>query len=266
MQDIKIRAFQSDLVWKDTDENLARFTRKIVNIDEVPDIILLPEMFNTGFVMDAEKVAEPISGTTVKWMSDMASRFQCIIAGSVNIYDNGGFYNRFIWMQPDGFYHSYDKRHLFRMGGEDKNFKPGMNPTIIHYKGWKIKPLICYDLRFPVWSKNNYHADVYDYDLLLYVANWPSVRTAIWKNLLRARAFENQACVVGVNRVGKDGNGLDHAGASVILNGKGEVLAEAEENVETSIEANLSYKELYEFREKFKVGLDWDQFEINTKL
>jgi predicted amidohydrolase len=262
MQDLKITAFQADLIWENTDENLSRFTEKIIGLEEIPDVIVLPEMFNTGFVMDAERVAETISGDTIKWMSDMASRFDCVIAGSVNIYDNGSFYNRFVWMQPDGFFHSYDKRHLFRMGGEHENFHQGNNSLIIPYKGWKIKPLICYDLRFPVWSKNNYRDDVYDYDILIYVANWPAARTEIWKTLLKARAFENQACVVGVNRIGKDGNGLDHSGASVILNAKGQAIADAGEDNETIINATLSYQELYDFREKFKVGLDWDRFAI----
>ncbi len=262
MQDLKVTVFQSDLVWEDAQKNLENFSRKFDLLDEKPDLIVLPEMFNTGFAVEPEDVAETISGPTMQWLREKASELDCVVAGSLIIYDNGDFFNRFVWMQPDGFFHTYDKRHLFRMGGEHNKFTGGDKPIVIPFKGWKIRPLICYDLRFPVWSKNNYTNGCHDYDLLIYVANWPASRVDVWKTLLKARAIENQALVIGVNRIGKDGNDLDHCGPSQVINERGEVISQVAENEEGYCTFTASLDDLNDFRKKFNVGLDWDRFEI----
>ncbi|MBI9035176.1 MAG: amidohydrolase [Bacteroidales bacterium] len=262
MQDLKVTLFQSDLVWENTQMNLDNFSKKFELLTEKTDLIILPEMFNTGFAVEPENVAETISGPTMHWLREKASLLDCVIAGSLIIYDNGNFYNRFVWMQADGFFYTYDKRHLFRMGGEHHKFSSSDKSIVISYKGWKIRPSICYDLRFPVWTKNNFSNEVYDYDLLIYVANWPTARVDVWKTLLKARAIENQAIVVGVNRIGKDGNGLDHCGPTMVINERGEIIAQVDENHEGFCTASLSLGALSDFRKKFTVGLDWDRFEI----
>lgn len=197
-------------------------------------------------------------------MRDKANRKQAVICGSIVIRENEKYYNRLIWMQPDGQFQQYDKRHLFSMGGEHHKFTKGEESLFVELKGWKIKPLVCYDLRFPVWSKNNYTDGKYDFDLLIYIANWPAVRRDPWMSLLKARAIENQAYVIGVNRVGEDGKGLNHSGDSNIYNAKGQELIQQAMQSEFTETILLSKKDLNDFREKFTVGLDWDRFSIEN--
>lgn len=262
MQDIKISIIQSDLIWKDCAANLASFSFDIDQIQEEVDLIVLPEMFNTGFVIDPEDVAEEMEGESMLWMREQAQKKQAVICGSLIIREYENFYNRLFWMQPDGSYKQYDKRHLFSLGGEHKKFTGGSENLIVELKGWKIKLLVCYDLRFPVWAKNNYSNGEYDFDMLIYIANWPAARRDPWMSLLKARAIENQAYVVGVNRIGIDGNGLEHAGDSNIYDAKGKKLIQQVSNTEFTETLTLSKKNLDDFREKFTVGMDWDRFSM----
>jgi len=198
----------------------------------------------------------------MQWMREQAKNKQAVVCGSLIIRENDNFYNRLFWMQPDGAYKQYDKRHLFSLGGEHKKFTGGTESLIVELKGWKIKPLVCYDLRFPVWAKNNYSNGVYDFDLLIYIANWPAARRDPWMSLLKARAIENQSYVIGVNRIGEDGNGLAHAGDSNIYDAKGKKLIQQAIDTEFTEIILLSKKMLDDFRRKFTVGLDWDRFSI----
>jgi omega-amidase len=257
MQDLKITIIQSDLHWKSPEANMAMFEEQIWKIKEQTDLIVLPEMFTTGFTMDAKEVAEPMNHRAYKWMKQMAAQTKAVITGSVIIREGDKYFNRLLWMETDGYCSVYDKRHLFRMAEEHQVFSGGDKKIIKEIKGWKIYPLICYDLRFPVWSRNVNNG----YDLLIYVANWPQVRSSAWNILLRARAMENLSFVAGVNRVGNDGNGIFYSGDSAILGPKGEELfvAHDKEVVHTQ---TLSYDDLQTFREKFPANLDADGFEI----
>ncbi|MBL4752123.1 MAG: amidohydrolase [Flavobacteriales bacterium] len=257
MQDLKVAAIQAQLSWECVDENLVAFADRISNIDGHPHLILLPEMFNTGFSMNSASLAEKMGGKTMLWMAQQAGQANAVITGSVIIEEDGKHYNRLIWMRPDGTHAHYDKRHLFRMMDEDQSFSPGEQKLVVELNGWKICPLICYDLRFPVWSRNTR-----DYDLLIFVANWPEPRREAWRTLLRARAHENQSYVIGLNRVGEDGNGIAFAGDSVILDAKGTVLSESGPHEET-LQASLNYAELETFRSKFPVYMDADQFSLD---
>ncbi|MBK6265077.1 amidohydrolase [Marivirga sp. S37H4] len=262
MQDLKISLVQTPLHWQDKQANLAMLEEKIWQIDEATDVIILPEMFNTGFSMQAEKMGEPMNLHTFKWMRQMAEQRKSVVTGSYIINEGGKYFNRLIWMQPDGHYYSYDKKHLFRMANEDAHYSPGSSPLIVKWKGWKIKPLVCYDLRFPVWSRNKAHHGEMEYDLMLFVANWPAARVNAWDILLQARAIENLSYCAGVNRIGEDGNGVLYNGHSAIYNPKGESLffANDKEEVET---VSLSKAELIHFREKFPAYLDADDFSVN---
>lgn len=263
MQDLKITLIQSDLIWENKPANLNRFEDKLHKIDDYPDIVVLPEMFNTGFSMKPEVFAEKAENSeTLKWMLEQASTHHFAITGSFMVEENGKHFNRLYFVEPDGRFHFYDKRHLFRMGNEDMHFDQGEKQLLIDYKGWKINFLICYDLRFPVWAKNNFNGLNFDYDLLILVANWPAVRSRVWKTLLSARAIENQVWVVGVNRVGNDGNGLPHSGNSNVYDPKGTPIFDENDEKEFIQTATLSFDELADFRSKFAVGLDWDKFDI----
>lgn len=262
MQDITVTVFQSDLIWQDVGKNLANFSKKLDALKEKSDLIILPEMFNTGFVTEPKDVAEKSKGITFLWMKEQAKKHECVITGSFIAKEKNNYYNRLVWMQPNGFFLTYDKQHLFRMGGEHNHFTAGTEQLTVNLKGWKIRPLICYDLRFPVWSKNRYYDGNYEYDLLIYVANWPQSRAHAWKTLLTARAIENQAYAIGVNRIGSDGNNLPYSGDSQIINAKGFPIAAIQENKEDYVTKTLSYKDLTEFREKFNVGPDWNKFEF----
>ncbi len=257
MQNLSVTLIQTNLYWENSTANLAMLEEKIAQITEPTDLIILPEMFNTGFTMNVEKVAEPMNFFVMKWMKQQAAQSKAVITGSFIVKENEQYFNRLIWMRPDGSYEKYDKRHLFRMGGEHHSFTGGSEKIIVELKGWKICPLICYDLRFPVWSRNVNQA----YDLLIYVANWPAVRSIVWDTLLKARAIENQAFVVGVNRVGTDGMDLLYSGNSTIIDFKGNPIFYQRdyEVVETYV---LNKKNLESFREQFPAYLDADTFEI----
>lgn len=261
MEDLRITIIQSSLHWEDIDANLKSFDSKISSIPlGSTDLIVLPEMFNTGFTMNATTYYEEMNGKTFNWMSDKSKEKNCVITGSLIIKENGNYYNRLIWMQPDGSYHTYDKRHLFRMSDEHSNYTKGTQRLIVELKGWKICPLICYDLRFPVWCRNRN-----DYDLLIFVANWPQKRVYAWKQLLIARAIENISYVVGVNRIGDDGNGFYHSGDSSVLDYLGaNLLSEANSSSDNEfIETiTLSYSKLESFRSSFPASKDADDFII----
>ena len=273
MQDIKITIIQSNLHWENIDKNLEMFFDKISNISEQTDLIVLPEMFNTGFTMNAKKLAEKADGKTIRWMSKHAKEKNCVITGSLIVEESGNYFNRLVWMKPDGSHHTYDKRHLFRLANEQNYYSSGNKRLIVELKGWRICPLVCYDLRFPVWSRNkklavdlqpttNNQQLTTNYDLLIYVANWPERRIHPWKTLLLARAIENQCYVVGLNRIGNDGNNVYHSGDSAVVNPKGEIISKTKTDKESIETVNLSYKDLEDFRKSFPVGLDGDNFEI----
>lgn len=261
MQDLKVTLIQSKLHWQEIDANLAMFEEKIWSIEEKPDIIILPEMFTTGFNMDARKLAEPPNSKTYRWMAQMAAQTEALVIGSYIIKDGTLFYNRLHAVRPDKQYQYYDKRHLFRMADEHHHYSPGNKKEIVEWKGWKILPLVCYDLRFPVWARNAAKENVLDYDLSIYVANWPSVRISAWDTLLKARSLENLSYTIGVNRVGEDGNQIMYNGHSAIYDPKGDSLSYMDEgeNIQT---ISLSYNDLMTFREKFPAHYDSDSFEI----
>lgn len=256
MEDLRITLIQTELAWEDSEANLSAFESKINSLEEETDLILLPEMFNTAFSMDSAKLAQGMSGEAMEWMGRMAGKTGAVITGSVITEEENKFYNRLIWMHPDGSFKTYDKRHLFRMAEEEKHFSGGNKRVICEVKGWKVLPLVCYDLRFPVWARNRK-----EYDLLVYVANWPCPRISAWRKLLMARAIENQSYVAGLNRIGKDGNGFEYCGSSLVADSKGEVMYDAGERAEMKTVA-LNADDLLEFRKKFPVALDADDFEI----
>lgn len=255
---------QSELYWEDIDANLAMLEEKIWQIDKKTDLIILPEMFNTGFSMNAEKLAEPMNFRTFKWMTQMARQKNAAICGSYIIKESAKYYNRLYFMEPEGSFDFYDKRHLFRMGAEHLTYTEGAKRMIRTFRGWKIMPQICYDLRFPVWNRNRYDkaAEYFDFDLLIFVANWPAPRTSVWDTLLKARALENQCYTIGVNRIGSDGEGISYNGNSVAYDYKGQAINDISK--EPSIETvELNMEEMKSFRKKFPVYLDWDRFDVN---
>lgn len=252
---MKISLIQTSLFWENPTENRERFTQLINTIAET-DMVILPEMFSTGFTMNAEAVAEPMNGETVVWMKKIAQSKNCAITGSLVIKEEGTYYNRLLLVEPNGEINIYDKRHLFTLAGEDKVYTAGSARTVINYHGWKICPLVCYDLRFPVFSRNTEN-----FDLLLYVANWPEVRITAWDTLLKARAIENLCYVAGVNRVGQDANGHNYPGHSVVIDYLGHAIGEArgEEMVMTVV---LRKDLLTDAREKFGFLNDRDSFTL----
>ncbi len=256
MQDLKISLIQAALVWEDVDANLAYFSEKIGEVPQHTDIIILPEMFSTGFSMSPEKLAETESGKSVQWMRQQAMKRQCYLTGSLIITEGGHYYNRLFWVSPDGSYQTYNKKHLFSMAGEEKVYTPGTDKLMVEVRGWKICPMICFDLRFPVWIRNVEH-----YDVLLFVANWPERRKEHWRKLLQARAIENQAFVIGCNRVGEDGTGLNHTGNSMFCDPQGEILLELQ-SVEAIGTVSLKYDELTKIRRYMPFLKDRDQFEL----
>ena len=258
MQDLIITIIQTDLIWENINKNLAHFESRIESILDETDLIILPEMFSTGFSMNPAKLAEAMDGPTVRWLQNISADRNVDITGSVIIKEKDQFFNRLIWVKPDGSLFSYDKRHLFRMGNEQEVYAGGDKLITVELKGWKIRPLICYDLRFPVWSRN---AGGAEYDLLVYVANWPDKRTHHWKSLLTARAIENQAFVAGANRIGSDGNKVSYCGDSMIVDPLGETLALLR-NQDVIHTERLSKRILTNYREKFPAWKDGDRFEI----
>ncbi|MGD1839289.1 MAG: amidohydrolase [Thermonemataceae bacterium] len=257
MEDLTLTFIQTDIHWENPQANCAMLEEKIWQIEEETDLIILPEMFTTGFTMEAATWAEPMNLTTFKWMKQMAAQKRAVITGSYIVKEGEAYYNRLLWMRPDGTYDYYDKHHLFTMAGETAIYTPGSEKCIVSIKDWQICPLICYDLRFPVWSRNTPLA----YDVLLYVANWPSPRINAWDTLLEARAIENLCYTVGVNRVGKDHKGMIYPGRSGIYNYKGITLARVNEE-EAIVTQTLSKAELAHFRDKFPAHQDADAFEL----
>ena len=252
---LRVTLIQSNLYWEDVEANLQSFEEKIEAAEET-DIILLPEMFSTGFSMKAESLAEEMSGRTVQWMVEVAVEKNVVLCGSAIIKSKNKFYNRLLWVQPDGNIWIYDKHHLFSIGEENNHDAPGTKKLIVDYKGWKICPLVCYDLRFPVWSRNTQN-----YNLLIYVANWPEKRNHAWKSLLVARAIENQSYVVGLNRVGEDGSKIYHSGDSSVIDMKGEILFQ-QSDIEVVQTVTLSKSALDNYRKEFPVLNDRDEFEF----
>lgn len=261
---MKVTIIQSHIYWQDREKNLSHFARIIDSINEKTDLIVLPEMFTTGFTMSPELFAEKSNGETLRWLKKKSAEKNAIITGSVSVDDNGKYFNRLFWVRPDGKVKTYDKRHLFRMAKEDEHYNAGNKKIIVELEGWNVCPLICYDLRFPVWSRNKFskRKKSWDYDVLLYVANWPKVRRHPWKQLLIARAIENQCYVIGVNRIGKDGNGFEHSGDSMIINPRGEIISKTKANKHNIETLELDKNYLEEFRKIFPVGLDADNFEL----
>jgi omega-amidase len=263
MNTLSFTLIQSQLHWEDKAANLAMFEEKIMGIPGHTEIVVLPEMFSTGFSMQPKKLAEPMSGDTVSWMKRIAANKKIILTGSVIIEENGQYVNRLLWVLPDGQLGYYDKRHRFAFAGEDGEYTAGHKRLIAQVKGWKINLQVCYDLRFPVWARQQSN-EAPEYDVLLYVANWPERRNHAWKTLLTARAIENQCYVVGVNRVGDDGNGIHHSGDSMVLDPLGATLYHKEE-VEDVFTIILQKESLQNVREKFPFWKDADHFKIIPK-
>ncbi len=255
MNNLKISFIQSDLQWENKTANLKSFSEKIEKVPNDTDLIILPEMFTTGFSMNAAFLAETMEGETVNWMKNNAKQKNCAITGSFICEENGKYYNRLVWMNADGTYETYDKRHLFSMGDENNHYTPGNKRLVVTYKGWRICPMICYDLRFPVWSRNTKNNP---FDLLIYLANWPDVRMGPWNKLLCARAIENQCYVAAVNRVGNDISDTYYSGHSKVIDPKGEIICESETAKEGIYYQELNYQELESFRLKFPVLNDMD--------
>lgn len=266
MLSLPVTIVQTGLHWQQPEKNRAHFTKLLADVSD-SDLVILPEMFSTGFTMKPAEHAET-KHQTLGWMRQAAQQKKLHLCGSLCVKDKDAYYNRLYWVSPDGEYSFYNKRHLFRMGDEQLHYTAGTEKIITQINGWKIMPLVCYDLRFPVWSRNRWKKDsqenlVADYDVLIYVANWPEVRRYPWKQLLIARAIENQCYVIGVNRIGNDGNNIPHSGDSVVINPLGEIISHTkphEESVETIL---LDHDFLKSCREKFPVGLDADGFAIN---
>lgn len=257
MEPIKITTFQAYLFWENVEKNLQNLSLRLSGLKEKTDLIILPEMFNTGFTMNVEKCAETMNGRTMHWLYEHAKSYDCVIAGTLIIEEQGHYYNRFIWMSPDGSFVHYDKRHLFGMANEDQVFTAGTSRIVLNLKGWKVCPMICYDLRFPVWSRNLGAA----YDLLVYTASWPDKRSSHWRSLIPARAIENQAYVIGVNRVGYDGNEIYYSGGSMCISPMGDVVYYKPED-EDLYTFTLNPGDLIKSREQLPFLKDADQFSM----
>lgn len=254
---LKLTIIQPDTIWENPGANRAQLEETIHDLEDYGDLILLPEMFTTGFSINAEKHAEPMNFTTHKWMKQIAAHTKASIGGSFMVKEKGNYFNRFLLVNPEGESQHYDKRHLFRMSEEKDVFTQGKERIIMKVKDWKICPLICYDLRFPVWSRNTGLA----YDLLIYCACWPAQRDFVWQTLLRARALENQCFVAGINRVGADGMGINYLGNSQVISAKGESLLKADSE-EGIFQIVLDKGVLQDFQNKFPVHLDADAYEL----
>ncbi|MEO1624345.1 MAG: amidohydrolase [Bacteroidota bacterium] len=251
-QELRISLIQSPLHWEQPAANRALFDQKLAGLKGQTDLVVLPEMFTTGFSMNAVDMAENMEGPSLEWMHRQARELEAVVTGSLIIEDKGQYYNRLLWVQPDGRQHTYDKRHLFTLAGEHRHYSGGQERLIVEYKGWKICPLICYDLRFPVWSRNTV-----DYDLLIYVANFPAKRSLAWKTLLQARAIENLAYTIGVNRVGTDENDIYYSGDSSLIDYEGNILFQQADE-EAIFTTSLSYQAQQSFRQRFNFLADRD--------
>lgn len=255
---MRISMVQTTLDWRDPPANRARLAGLLAPLAGTTDVVLLPETFPTGFDMEGAESAEPMGGASCQWLADQARALDAAVVGSVFIRDGAGVYNRLLWAMPDGLITHYDKRHLFRMAGEHRRFAAGSVPLAVDWRGARFCPLVCYDLRFPVWSRRR---ATLDYDVLVYVANWPAPRHYAWQQLLRARAIENQAFVLGVNRVGPDGNGVAYSGGSAAIDALGEPLVELGDRPETAT-VTLDLAAQRGLRERFPVERDADPFTL----
>ncbi len=260
MADLKITLVQSELYWENKTENLNRFSELLNHLTDDTDIIVLPEMFSTGFSMKPESLSETMKDEAVRWMLQQAKAKNAVINGSIIIKENESYFNRLIWAQPDGKLLHYDKRHLFTLSGEEKHYSAGKEKLIVAYKGWKICPMVCYDLRFPVWCRNILNDA---YDVLIFVANWPERRNTAWKTLLQARAIENQSFVIGVNRIGNDGNNIYHSGDSTLVDPMGDVVF-TQADLPFVKTFTLSRERLNFVREKLPFLNDADSFEVRA--
>ena len=258
--ELNIVGIQADLSWENPIENRAFFEEQINSLSENTDLVVLPEMFTTGFTMNPEKVAEKMNGETISWMQKMASKKQVAITGSLVIEDNNNYYNRLVFVHPSGEIETYDKRHSFTLAGEDKVYNSGDKILIATYKGWRICPLICYDLRFPVWARNTEN-----YDLLIFMANWPVTRIKAWDTLLKARAIENMSYTIGINRTGKDANNYEYSGNSLLIDYLGEELATLPKNEVGILKATFVKSDQKKIREKLGFLNDKDSFKIDFK-
>jgi predicted amidohydrolase len=254
---LSVHIVQPDIIWQQPEQNRLHYEHLLRSINDT-DVLILPEMFSTGFSMQPEGLAEAHPGESLAQMQVWAVEKKALVIGSIMTKVQSVYYNRLYLVKPDGTFDYYDKRHLFRMGNEHEHYAAGTDRVITHWRGWRICPLICYDLRFPVWSRNRN-----DYDLLIYVANWPESRNKVWKTLLEARALENQAYCIGVNRVGIDGNDLSYSGDSRCISHRGDILAAATPHKEEIVNVTLNKEELEAFREKFPAYLDGDKFHID---
>lgn len=263
MNDLRVTLLQTPLHWHNPEANRAMLEEKIWQITSPTDLIVLPEMFTTGFTMEARTNAEPMNLTTFKWLRQLSAQTKAVITGSYIVEAQGQYFNRLVFMRPDGNFQCYDKRHLFRMANEHETFTAGKERIVCEWKGWRICPLVCYDLRFPVWSRNKPQpvGEGLDYDVLLYVANWPAPRAQAWNALLVARAIENLSYAIGVNRIGTDGKGLEYSGDSAIVDYKGSYITQCH-SAETIMQATLSKSELQEYRQKFPAYKDADIFSL----
>ena len=259
MHDLRVTLIQHQLEWENPADNRAAFERVITDAAIDTDLVILPEMFTTGFSMNALANAEEPGGATEQWMRNIAVRYDCAITGSIAVKEDEHVYNRMLFVTPDSCT-TYDKRHLFRMLGEHKRYAPGTERVIVSWRGWRIKLEVCYDLRFPVFSRNKN-----DYDLLLYVANWPEPRRLHWRTLLQARAIENLAYVVGVNRIGSDANGLNYSGDSMVVDPRGRLVVDMQDNAAVETRP-LSYSDLLDYRDAFPAHFDADNFDIDWSL
>ena len=262
MQDLSVTLVQTETVWHDPGANLLNIEALLGSPSaSKTDVIVLPEMFTTGFTMSSSEIAETMQGETIKWMTRIAAKYNAALCGSIVIKEDANYYNRFIWAAPDGAVLYYDKRHLFRMANEHNYYTSGSENLTIEFRGWKIRPAVCYDLRFPVWARNKMEHSEFEYDLLIYVANWPEARITAWDTLLKARAIENHAYCVGVNRTGSDSNGVEYNGHSAACDPKGNTLLpeSTEVCVKTCV---LEYDSLQHYRNQFPAQLDADNFKI----
>lgn len=257
MNTLNISLLQADLSWENPQENLSYFSSQIEQINNDVDLIVLPEMFTTGFSMNASELAEEVNGTTVNWMKDVAKTKNSAVVGSVIITEENQYYNRLFFVFPSGEFEYYDKKHTFTLAKEHETYSSGTEKLLVEYKGWKICPLICYDLRFPVWARN-----VEDYDLLLYVASWPEKRISAWDALLKARAIENMSYTIGVNRIGKDGNDYAYVGHSIIVDCLGEALSKEKNEAAEIISVQINKNTQEEVRNKLGFLKDRDKFSI----
>lgn len=263
---LRVTLVQSSLQWEKPEANREMFAEKLAGLAGTTDLVVLPEMFSTGFSMNAEKFAEPMTGATMQWLASQAKKLEAAVIASFICQEESRFYNRLIMMRPDGNFDYYDKKHLFTLAGEGEHFSPGRSRLALEWKGWRICPLICYDLRFPVWSRNmrgSFFTGLNPYyDLLLYVANWPAKRSHHWRSLLTARAIENQAFVVGVNIVGQDGNQLDYTGDSMVIDYSGQAQAHLGDGQEQMVTLTLDKTGLDNYRKDLPFLLDGDVFEF----